>query len=152
MNVLLPVSGSAVVLRDFVPHKVVLAYNDAMYKGVQIKSSAVSATKEELGQEFGLTTLQELEELPPGPYEKKLAELREEYLRRQMDVEGLTLGNVQEANVRKVAGMVVQIGGVAATREAVEDLPTEDVEFLLERIEEISDAARQKKASAQHGS
>jgi hypothetical protein len=148
MQVNLPIIGKSAILRDFIPHRVVLAYNEAMYKGVKIKQSAVSATKEELLQEFGPETIRSLDELPASEYDKKFAELREDYLRRHMEMEGMELGNVQEANLRKLEGMVLEIGGEPATRQTIEDLPTEDVETLIEAVEGIAAETRKKKASA----
>ena len=149
MQVTLPHSGKTVVLRDFVPHKVVVHANEALYKGVQIKSHAMSPTKEELQQEFGIKAIQELNEMEGDAYEKRLAELKESFLRRKVEMEGMTLGNVEEANIRKVSGIVEKIDDTPATRELVEELPHDDFGFLLAKYEEIFAGEDQKKSSAQ---
>lgn len=144
----LPIFGQDAEIRDFIPHKVVVAYNEAMYRGVQIKSTAVTATKEELLKEFGPETIAALDAMPPAEYEAKFSELRQEYLRRSMDLQGMTMGNVEEANMRKVVGMVLTIAGKQVTRETIEELPHEDFELILEKVQEVADASSKKKASA----
>ena len=148
MQVTLPRSGKKADLRDFVPHRVVVDANEALYKGVQIKSHAMSPTKEELQEEFGVEVIASLDSVDGEAYEKKLALLKEEFLRRKVEMDGMTLGNVQEANIRKVAGITQKLDGIEATRDAVEDLPHDDFAFLLTKYEEIFAGNDQKKSSA----
>jgi hypothetical protein len=147
----LPTSGLSATIRDFLPHKVVASYNEAMYRGVKIKPGTVSATKEELLKEFGPETIRSLDQLTDNEYDKRLAELREDYLRRNMEMEGMTLGNVEEANMRKVVGMLTDLGGKPATRDDVDELPHQDFETILEKIEGVADAASKKKHKDREG-
>lgn len=151
MQVTLPISKSAVQLRDFIPHKVVLAFNEAMFKGVQISSAVMNPTKEEMLAEFGADVMRQADELDEPAHSKRLAELREQYVGRKMEMKGMTLGNAQEANLLRVVGMVQTINGAASTREAIEELPHDDVLFLLAEIEKISEMQEAKKALPQHG-
>jgi len=144
MQFLLPISELSVTIRDFVPHRVAVAFNDAAYKALNVDQSVIGrqVTKDELLSEFGVEAIRKLDELPPGEYEKELSRLREQYVGSRIKAVDITC--IQKANMVKVTGMVTGM-----TEEQILDLPHEDVLFILEKIEEVWNNQRKKKSNAQ---
>lgn len=120
-----------------------------MLEGVDIGSQVLGCTKEELVQEFGPDRMKEVDALPDSEHKKQMQMLREEFMRRRMNVRGLSLKNAEEANLRRVEGMVLEVDGKTDIniRQWANDLRESDFQFLLERILELENDPKESGSS-----
>ena len=144
----LPHSGKEVEIRDFIPHKLAKKINAAQFSGIKMGSSII-ATKQELVNEFGAKTMDEIEKLEPKEYEKKLQDLREKFSSSRMS-SGLTLANLEKGNVIKIIGMVIRIGKITEiTEEMLDDIPEKDFNAILKEITKMEEVPLGKGKSRQ---
>jgi len=145
----LPISQIEAELKKFMPHGVAAAANEAMFpEGVN--ASSVQATKEDLLREFGPKTIRELDNLPEGEHEKRLEELRQKYAENRLKDQKVKLQDVNRSNLIKVRGMLVKLDGKEPTDDAINDLPEEDFQGLLQEIANIADSETAKKKPKRH--
>lgn len=136
----LPRSKKTVALKEYMPHGVHAKVQAALTRGMKIDPGSLNPSKEQLLQAFGSDEIAKLNDLKPAEYEKRLAELRAEFIQRNVKIESLSLENAEEANMHRCVGMVAVLDGKKPTREDIEDLPEEDVQELLRLIAEIENA------------
>jgi hypothetical protein len=138
----LPVTKQVVQIRDYMPHGVVSKVQEAMFQGVNIASDVLTPSKEQLHAEFP-ERMAEINGLPEKEYQKALQAVRSEYAQRKMKFEGLSLKNAEEANVRRIEGMVTQPED--KLREWANNLPEKDFQTILQKIEAVENGEDAKK-------
>jgi len=136
----LPRSKKTVVLKDFIPHGVHAKVQAALTRNMKIDPTMLNPTKEQLLQEFGADEFAKLNELPQADYEKRLVEMRSDFVRRNIKIESLSLENAEEANMHRCVGMVESLDGKAPYKDDINNLPEEDVQEILRKINEIENA------------
>jgi len=138
MQFSLPYSEEKVEIRDFIPHKVAKEVNAAMYKGITVSQLSVSATKQELINEFGPKVMEEVDKLSVDEYKKKMEELKQDLIKSRMSLEGLSLANIESGNMVKVCGMVTKVGDDNAPSQKVfDEMAQQDYDCILENISKI---------------
>ncbi len=127
------------------PHSLAAKVNEAMFRGVKLAPSTKEPTRLELEEEFGTDELEKIDELPPMEGIERIKELKQRYPKENTQIDGLSMENIEAANLCKVEGMLVTLDGKAPTREAVGALPEEDFQYVLGQIEALTDPVRKKK-------
>lgn len=140
MQFTLPVTRKTVVLKDYLPHGVYAKVQAALTKNITLDSSVINPTKEQIYLDLDKEEIKRLDSLPPQQYEKDMKILKEEYVKRHINIGDINLQSAEEVNMIRAEGMILTINGQKPNREMLDDLPQPDFEEILNRITSIESA------------
>jgi len=137
MEITLPYCKKKAVLKDFIPHGVAAAHQQAMFKGMKMNMGDFNPDKGDLVEKFGEKVMKKLDAMPEKEYDVEFRRLQGELLASKMDIDGVGLGNIEAANMSKILGMVKEVDGKKPDEETINDLEQSDYQKIMETIAEI---------------
>ncbi len=151
MEITLPYSGKKVVLKEYIPHGIASKFQQTMFRGVKTNLGALNPDKADLIEAYGEKRIKEIDKLPGNEYESALRKLKSEYVTKQMELDDAGLSNMEEANMVKILGMVIQLDGKEPKKEDIEELAEPDYHAIVEAILEIENRPLESKSSMEYG-
>ena len=114
-------------------------------EGVTIDLSSTNVTQDDLVKEYGEERVKEVNELPPGEFEKEMTRLKEEVAANKLDM-AVPAKNLMKGNELLIEGMVETVNGEAVNvSQWAFDLHKDDYEFLTREVNRLANAVDKKK-------
>lgn len=146
----LPFSKKKAAIKDYVSHGAQVAYQKAMFQGVNVNFANFKPSMEDLTEQFGAEEMKRIDAIPNDEERKmQIAALTEKYILSKVKMEDVGLANIESANSAKMLMMVVEIDGKKPTNEDINDLHQDDYLTILRKIEEIEKLPLEVKSSTQ---
>lgn len=151
MKIILPYNKKEVVLKEYIPHGVTTRFQQTIFKGVKTNLGSLNPDKGDLADAFGVERIQALDKMKEKEYDAELKKLQSEFITHKIELDDGGIGNMEEANMVKVLGMVISIGGKSIERENVDELHESDYMAIMEAITEIENLPLEKESSKESG-